>query len=195
MLGMEEKLIPGKTRSLQDHGYIGTFDGKSSSLRATPLNNALRDVHEDVISPSPCQRKRERGQNGFMFSSSMRSWTGLFGRSCGLRCQLLLYLVNFASRPPGSALDQSFFGHEMCTRAQCPLALQPCQCSGALGKVPSTRVQELLSSDDVSSFLWWCFQNTHSPHSSCSWLWPKGSLIGIWGDFFNLLMIGFSIIC
>lgn len=39
-LGMEEKLMPGKTRGLQHHEYIGMFGAESSSLRVTPHSNA-----------------------------------------------------------------------------------------------------------------------------------------------------------
>lgn len=68
---MEEKLIPGKTRGLQDHGYIGNFDGKSSSLRATPLK-MLWEMCMKMLSLQVHARGKEKEDN--MVSCSIPVW-------------------------------------------------------------------------------------------------------------------------
>lgn len=92
---MEEKLVPGKTRGLQYHGYIGISDDKSSSLRITPHSNAwgmwMRALS---LQASARVKERKRNKQSFMFSSSMGSWTSVLDRNHGPRCQLLLFFVN-----------------------------------------------------------------------------------------------------
>lgn len=107
----------------------GTVKGYPKFQRLPPLAMA-REIQMRVLSFQASAKGKEgkRRRQGFIFSSSIQSWSW----AEAVRLNLLLFLVSWFGGP------------------QHRLVWQQCKGSGARGNVPSNTAQGLSSANDVS---------------------------------------------
>lgn len=173
----------------EDQGSLASrMDGnlwwQSNSLQIYPpplLSNGLTDSDEGVIFPGWCWSKGKKEKEK-VSCLECKSWSLGLERKQSTFVQLLLFLVNSIGdlhclHMARCQKEVSSLAVRNAAKAQYLPVLQHCQWSGELGKVFSSGIWWLFSSDDISRI-----PNCQAPiamTNSILWIW-------IWERFFNL---------
>lgn len=102
---LEGKLVKGRTKGSLASRTEKSFWWQIQQFESPLFSDGLEGMDTDIF-PEQCQSNRKKDKKGFIFSWSMKSWSGILGGNNKPPCQLLFFLVSLIWRSPAFAQGQ-----------------------------------------------------------------------------------------